>query len=192
MKKAELFFSTLFIPVDFAMIILAGLSAYNLRFSAWTVNLRPVVFSLPFPEYFRSLLFIAFLWILIFAIAGLYQIHNARKLAIELRRVFLACSTGLALVAIIIFFQRELFDSRFIVLAGSIFAVTYVSLARSFVRWLQRKLFVFGIGVHKVILVGNSKTTDNLIAEFSSNKKAGYEVAKRVRDFSLETAQEVL
>jgi len=192
MKKAELFFSTLFIPVDFVMIILAGLSAYKLRFSNWSVSVRPVIFNLSFPEYFRSLLVIAILWVLIFAIAGLYQISNARKLAQELRRVFLACSSGLALVAIIIFFQRDLFDSRFIVLAGSILALIYVSLARSFVRWLQRRLFVYGIGVHKVILVGSSKTTENLIAEFSSNKKAGYEVARRVRDFSLETAQEVL
>jgi exopolysaccharide biosynthesis polyprenyl glycosylphosphotransferase len=192
MKKPELFFSVLFIPVDFAVLILAGLSAYYLRFSSWTVSWRPVIFDLPFPEYFKSLLFIAFLWIIIFALSGLYQIKSARKLAQEVQRIIISCATGLALVAIIIFLQRDLFDSRFIVLAGFVFAIIYLSIAHAFIRWLQRRLFIYGIGVRKIILVGNSKTTENLMAEFSSNKKAGYEVVKRTRDFSLETAQDIL
>jgi len=191
MKKTELFFSTLFIPVDFVILILAGISAYNLRFSSFTVGIRPIIFNLPFPAFFRSLLLIVILWLLIFALAGLYRIRSARKMAQELAIIFLGCSTGLALVAILIFFQRDLFDSRFIVLAGWFIAIVYLSLAHSFIRWLQRRLFAYGIGVRKVILVGNSKTTENLIGEFSANKKAGYEIAKRVRDFSLETAQEL-
>lgn len=191
MKKIETFFSILFVPVDFIVIVLAGVSAYYLRFSQWSANIRPAIFSLPFSAYFRSLLIIAALWIIIFMIAGLYQIRGARQLAQELRKIFLACSTGLALVAIVIFFQRDLFDSRFIVLAGWLLAVIYLSLVHGLIRWLERGLFRVGVGVHKIILVGNSKTTDNLLAEFSSNRKAGFEVIKRVRDFSLETAQEL-
>ncbi len=178
-------------PVDFLLVILAGISAYYLRFSSWSVTVRPAIFSLPFADYFRSVVFIAIFWTLIFVIAGLYQIKAANQLAQEIRKIFLACSTGLALIAIMIFFQRELFDSRFIVLAGWLFAVIYLILAHVFIRWLQRFLFRYGLGVHKVILVGNSKTTDKLITEFSSNKKAGFEVVKRVRDFSLETVQEL-
>src|SRR5680860_784962 len=191
MKKHELFFSVLFIPVDFAILILAGLSAYYLRFSSWAVTRWPVVFDLPLPEYFKSLLFISILWIAIFALSGLYQIKSARKLAQEIQKIIISCATGLSLVAIIIFMQRDLFDSRFIVLTGFVLAILYLIIAHSFIRWLQRFLFRYGIGVRKVILVGNSKTTDNLMTEFSSNKKAGYDVIKRVRDFSLETAQEL-
>ncbi len=191
MKKIETFFSTLFIPVDFVLLVLAGLSAYYLRFSNWSASIRPIIFNLEFSSYLRSLLLMAFLWLIILAISGVYSIRSARKLAQELRKIFFACSAGLALIAILIFFQRELFDSRFIVLIGSIFAFLYLSIAHAFIRWLQRRFYIYGIGVHKVILVGNSKTTDNLIAEFSSNKKSGYEVVKRVRDFSLETAQEI-
>ena len=192
MKKIETFFSTLFIPLDFILLILAGLSAYYLRFSHWSVGIRPIIFNLQFSSYLRSLIFISILWIIIFAFAGLYNIRSARKLAQEISKIFLACLAGLALIAIIIFFQRELFDSRFIVLVGAVFAFIYLSLSHAFVRWLQRRLFFYGIGVHKIILVGNSKTTENLIAEFSSNRKSGFEVIKRVRDFSLETAQELI
>jgi len=191
MKKIESFFSALFVPVDFFLLVLAGVSAYYLRFSSWSVTVRPVIFNLTFSSYFKSVLLVAVLWLLIFIAAGLYQIRTARQLVQELQKIFLACSTGLALVAILIFFQRELFDSRFIVLAGWFFAIIYVSLTHIFIRWFQRFLFRYGVGVHEVILVGNSKTTENLIAEFSKNNKSGFEVVKRVRDFSIETAQEL-
>jgi exopolysaccharide biosynthesis polyprenyl glycosylphosphotransferase len=191
MKESESFFSVLFVPLDFFLVILAGISAYYLRFSSWSLSRRPAVFNLPFHSYLQSVVLIAILWVIIFVLAGLYQIKNVNSLAKELQKILFACSTGFALVALLIFFQRELFDSRFIVLAGWIFAIVYISLAHIFIRWLQRWLFAFGVGVHKVILVGNSKTADNLMVEFSGNKKSGFEVVKRLRDFSLETAQEL-
>jgi len=191
MKRIESFFSVLFVPVDFVLLIAAGLSAYYLRFAGWSISVRPIIFNLPFAQYFRSLSLISALWIVVFALAGLYQIKSSRQLVTELQKIFLACSTGLALIAIVIFFQRELFDSRFIVLVGWVFAIIYLSLAHSVIRWFQHRLFRYGVGVHQVILVGNSQTTENLITEFSRNKLSGFSVAKRVRDFSLETAQEL-
>lgn len=191
MKKSESFFSVLLVPLDFALLVLAAISAYRIRFSAGWTELRPIIFELPYQEYFHSALFVAFLWLIIFAIAGLYQVRNTKQITLELRRVFLAASTGLSLIAILIFFQRDLFDSRFIVLVAYVLAIIYVSMGRVLVRWLQRRLLRQGIGLHKVILVGNSKTTDNFLTEFSANKKFGFEVVKRMRDFSLDSSKDL-
>lgn len=51
-KKVELFFTTILVPVDFLMIFLAGITAYQLRFSDYYRGVRPVIFNLPFDEYF--------------------------------------------------------------------------------------------------------------------------------------------
>jgi exopolysaccharide biosynthesis polyprenyl glycosylphosphotransferase len=110
---------------------------------------------------------------------------------LELSHIFFACTAGLALLAIIIFFKRNLFDSRFIVLAGFILAILFISVAHIFVRWLQKKLYRYGIGLGKLVVVGSGKTADNFIAEFSGNKKFGWEVVKRIRDFSFDTAKEM-
>ncbi|MFH1661538.1 MAG: sugar transferase [Candidatus Falkowbacteria bacterium] len=187
MKKSELFFSALLVPLDFLMIVLAGVSAYYIRFAQITTEIRPVIFNLQFSGYLKTVVLVAFFWIIIFALAGLYNIKGARKLIKEIYRVVLACSTGLMLIVILIFIRRELFDSRFIVLMAWILAIIYISMARSLVRLMQRSLFKYGIGVHKIILVGNSKTTDNLIHEFSRKRNSGYEVVKRFRDFSVDT-----
>lgn len=173
------------------MIMLAGISAYYLRFTSVAAEIRPVIFSLPFGDYFQILLLIALAWLVIFALAGLYSIKGSRRLTAEVYRVILACSTGLMLIVIMIFIFRELFSSRFIVLAGWLLAIIYISLARIIIRSIQRTLLNYGIGVHKVVLVGNSNTTDVLIHEFSSRKNLGYEIVKRLKNFSLESEQEM-
>jgi len=191
MKRSELFFSFLLVPLDYAMIVLAGFAAYYLRFSDFFKDLRPVIFELSLSSYTKALLPLAFLWLIIFSLTGLYNIHSARKLFRELYRVVLACSTGFMLVVILIFIRRELFDSRFIILAGWILAILFVGFGRSLVRLIQRSLYGVGIGVKKVIVVGAGKTADALIGYFSKDRSFGYEVIKRARDFELETAQEL-
>lgn len=173
------------------MIILAGISAYYLRFTALATEIRPVIFNLPFREYFQILLLIAAAWLVIFALAGLYNIKGFRGLGHEFYQVVLACSTGLMLVVVLIFVFRELFSSRFIVLAGWALAIAYISLARIIIRLIQRILLAHGIGVHKIVLIGNSKTADILIHEFSSRKNLGYEIVKHLDDFSLESEGEI-
>ena len=173
------------------MIVLAGITAYYIRFSEFTRDLRPVVFDLSFTSYLKILLLIASLWLVVFALAGLYNIKGLKKVVQEFYRVTLACSTGLMLIVILIFLRRELFDSRFIVLAGWILAILFISISRSLIRLLQRHLYKYNIGVHNIVLVGNSKTTESLMYEFSSNKRLGFEVIKRIRNFDIETAQEL-
>ena len=83
MKRSELIFTFLLVPLDFLMIVLAGVSAYYIRFSEFTTEIRPVIFNLPFPSYFKVVLLIAFLWVIIFALSGLYNIKDARRLIKE-------------------------------------------------------------------------------------------------------------
>lgn len=192
MKRSELLFSFLLVPLDFLMIVAAGVSAYLIRYSEFTTDFRPIIFDLSFKSYFNILLLIALLWVVVFALSGLYSIRSARTLAREVYRVVLACSTGFMIIVVLIFLRRELFDSRFIVLAGWVLAIVYVSLGRSVIRGIQRHLFKYGHGVHKVVLVGSSKTSDNLMKEFNEDKKFGYEVVKRIRDFNIDTAKKVL
>jgi exopolysaccharide biosynthesis polyprenyl glycosylphosphotransferase len=191
MKKSELLFSFLLVPLDFLVLILAGISAYYLRYADFVRGLRPVVFNLSFNNYLQALVVIAFLWLIVFSLAGMYSVKNAKKFTSEIYKIILACSTGFMLIVILIFIRRELFDSRFIILSGWLLAIIYLALAHGCVRLIQRALFKKGIGVHKVVLVGNSKTTDTLIYEFASSKSSGYEVVKRLRNFDSESTQEL-
>ncbi len=190
MKRSELFFSFILLPIDFIMIVLAGISAYYLRISDVATGVRPIIYNLPYKDFLYSLLLVALIWLVIFALANLYQVRPIKWFD-ELRRVFFACLAGFGFIVIYIFFFREWFSSRFIILVGCVLAWVYVSAARLLVRWLQRYLYRYGIGVHRVVIVGSGASADKLIKEWFSHRHHGYQVVKHYDNFNLETAQEL-
>lgn len=191
MKKSDLAFFVLLPPLDFLMIILAGLSAYHLRFSSLSTDIRPVIFNLPLADYITILLIIAVIWLVIFSFTGLYSIRDLGSLKIELKKVVIGCSLGLVAIVISIFFYRELFSSRFIVLVGWLLAILYVGIGRVAATYIRRFFFRRGYGVHNIVVVGDSQTTDHLVREFARRPDFGFRVIKRLADFSIESAKEL-
>ena len=190
MKKSELIFSAILVPLDFLMLLGAALAAYFLRFSALT-DIRPVILEWPFREYLNIALIVALVWLVIFALAGLYAITGTRRLIDELAKVFLACSTGIMAVIIFVFFKRELLTSRFIVLAVWGLSIIAVGLGRLLARAVQHLLFKKGIGVHRIIIIGNEGAAGDLVAEMHRHPAVGYKIVGRFVDFDQSTRQQI-
>lgn len=186
MKRSELLFSAILVPVDYVMIVVAGLLAYELRFASGVTELRPVLYALPMREFFPILLVVGVLWLMVFALSGLYFMRGTRRFVDELTRIFFACSTGVMLLIIIIFFQRELFSSRFIVLSGWVLAIFTVSFGRSLVRSIQRGLFRKGVGLHSVVIIGQDKTTTDVVRHIYQHASLGYRITARYENFTPE------
>ena len=191
MKRSELFFSVLLLPIDFLMVGLAGLLSYYLRFSQISTEIRPIIFNLRLGEYMQVLSVIIIVWLIVFAFAGLYNLRELSSLKVELKRVVLGCSLGLVSVVILIFFNRNLFSSRFIVLAGWVLSIIFVSLGRIIITYVRRFFYKYGVGVHKVVIVGAGQTADRIVKEFSTLSWLGYTVIKRYDDFSLENSKDL-
>lgn len=179
MKKIELFFASLLIPLDFLMLIAAALTAYLLRFQA-LADIRPIIFDLPFSWYLRMAAMTAVLWLIIFALNGLYAISGPRKLVYELSRIAVACSGGMMILIIFIFFRRELFSSRFILLAAWFLSILFVWLGRLLVKMMRWILLRKGIGNHRVILVGTSKSAQVIKDAMKTNWTMGFNVVQQI------------
>lgn len=192
MKKAELTFAVISVPVDYLMLVLAGLSAYKIRYADWIQEIRPVIFDLNFAHYNKLVLAVAFVWLFVFAVQGLYTISFHKKVVDELAKILFACSTGLMLIIVYIFWQREFFDSRFIILAAWTLAIVYVSLARLFLRWIRRLLLIRSWGITKVLLIGSDKVSDNLASVFYRQSYLGYRIIERLENFSKDRIDNLL
>ena len=81
MKRFELTFAFIQLPLDYLMLILAGFSAYGLRFTKVVTAIRPILFNLAWNKYWPLVLVVATGWIVIFALTGLYSANPNRKLA---------------------------------------------------------------------------------------------------------------
>lgn len=186
MKKFELVFSGILVPVDFLMIILATLVAYFLRFESFR-QIRPVIYEIPFREYLNIVLPVSLVCLVIFAMAGLYSMKGTRRLIEELVKIFLACSTAVMIVIVLIFFKRELFSSRFIIVMAWFLSLIFVSIGRLILHYIQHFLFKKGFGRHRVVIIGEGKTAQNIIKEFEVWPTLGYEVKEQFRNFKEES-----
>ncbi len=187
MKRSELAFTLALVPLDYLALLAAGIAAFYARFHPFFTTVRPVIFDLTVPEYARVVFPIAFVWIVIFAFAGLYSTHP-RRIASELSRVLLACSTAMAAVFAILFFSRVLFESRFIAVAAWVFAILFVSIGRIIIRLFQRTLLSYGIGERRIIIVGEKKSATALTDLFQREHRLGFHVIARFDTFD-ETAR---
>jgi len=187
MKKSDLVFGATLVPLDYVLMVLAGLGAYVLRFSNFYIeNVREATVIISFPDYFRLVLLLAVVWLVIFAFAGLYNLRGYRSRLNEIGKVFLACSTGILTVVIFIFLNRELFASRFIVLAAWMFAFVLVGFGRLVARSMRGFIFRHGVGLHEMVIIGSNTASNRLSHFFESNKQLGYHVSKRLSDFTVD------
>ncbi|MBI4414977.1 MAG: sugar transferase [Candidatus Kerfeldbacteria bacterium] len=179
MKRSELFFSALLLPVDYLMVVVAGFGAYLVRFGDTVTGIRPALYQLSIASFLPPLLVTAGGFLCIFALSGLYTIRSTRRFRNEFAAIFLGCSTSVMAIIVLIFFQREFFSSRFIILAGWVFTIVTVSVGRLAIRSLQHALFRRKIGVHQVILIGGDETTFRLAEYMRERASLGYHVVAR-------------
>lgn len=191
MKRADLFFTAVLVPFDYLTLVGAASAAYALRFSPWFESLRPVTFSLPFGEYLNIVLPILLVVIFIFSLSGLYN-SRPHRIAVEVTRILLASSTAIAAILAIAFFSRELFESRFILLAAWAFAIVFVVIERILVRGIQRSLRRFGVGMKHVVIVGKTKSGNDLARFFDAYPRFGYAVSGHVANFTDSTRDKIV
>ncbi|MEK7151193.1 MAG: sugar transferase [Patescibacteria group bacterium] len=182
MKKGELIFSVLLLPVDFGMLVAAGLATYFLRTRILS-SFRPVLFefNLPLEKYIFLILAVAFIFMIAYAVSGLYSLKSTRSMIEEFFKVIVASSAGIMAVIIYIFLRQELFDSRFLVLGAWLLAVIFVSFGRLVVRHIQRHMVSKrDFGVHKVMIIGEDDVTQKVIKHIRDNPAFGYRIVKHM------------
>ncbi|MBU4338610.1 sugar transferase [Patescibacteria group bacterium] len=188
MKKAELVFNMLLVPVDFSMFFLAGVAAYFLRFNKSLTDIRPVVFDLPFASYAVLALAAAFFFTVIFSLLGLYSFKTKRKLREDFSKILIGVSLGVLTLVFFTFLTRDLFSSRFIILAAWLFAITFVFAGRIILEKIRKRMIEkYGYGVHKVLVIGQNQASVDLIREFQSNPSLGYRPVLDKKQFSMDS-----
>lgn len=180
MKKSELFFSAVQIPLDAIAILGAAITAFWLRDSEIiksTFELKTLVNLVPFREFLRIVLASIPFFIIVFVTQGLYDIRATRKFWQESLKVFSATTIVLMLVVVAFFLKREWFSSRFIILLAWFIVTFYVIVIRFLLQRVQKWLLKNKkIGIHRTLLIGRNGKIDTLKKIIKKNPHLGYEV----------------
>jgi exopolysaccharide biosynthesis polyprenyl glycosylphosphotransferase len=185
MKKSELFFSAIQVPVDFLMLVLGLVGAFAIRNFPETLvvyfglQLKAINYvDFPFKqEYFNIALLAIPFFLVIYALEGLYDIRTTRKFWQEMLKIFTATSVGFVILIIAIFLKQAWFASRFVILAGWVLSSFSVVAGRYLIRKIQQWLLVHrGIGVHKLLLIGIDGKINELRKVIKNDPKLGYKI----------------
>ena len=178
MKKADLFFNVIRVPVDFAMLFLTGLATYLFRTKILSA-FRPVQFefNLPLFYYLWLVSIVGLVFIGLYAISGLYSMKVRIGKAEEFFKILIASSAGVMLVIMYIFVRQELFNSRFLILGAWLLAILFVCIGRLLVRYFQHvAVGRYHFGVQRVLLIGEDALADSLKTDIARMPASGYRI----------------
>ncbi len=179
MKKSELLFNLAAIVSDIVMILLAGVSAFYLRFQL--AEFRPILYDLALSDYVQVLFLVVPLIIMLLAFAGLYNLKGTRKISVELTKIFLAVSSGLLIIVILFFFNQTVFPSRLIILMSGLLTIVLVSLGRMILLFIQRRMLKRGIGLHRLVVIDPVAPHANIVEEIKARPELGYGIIATIK-----------
>jgi len=173
MKRFELFFTFILLPVDMAMIIASFVMAYYLRLD---LNYGEQFSNIGVSEYLVYALYLIPIWLIINALNGLYDTKPQKGLFNRLYKVFQSNSVAMLFLVMGIFFAKTVFFSRLVLLFIWIISVVLVFLGRVIIKMIQLNLLKKGIGRRKMILLGADAVAEFVIGEIRKNKEVGYDI----------------
>ena len=162
-------YAILLIIGDFLALIAAFSVAYILRVK---VDTRPLIEQITAKDYIIAVLTVLPLWILVHAFIGLYTQKVYEKRFVELGRLLVGSILGILVVIGYNFVtDGEIFPARLVPVYGLILGFSFLVLFRTFARLARRWLYAYGVGVSNVLIVGDTKKS-NEIAEAIANTLA--------------------
>jgi exopolysaccharide biosynthesis polyprenyl glycosylphosphotransferase len=155
-KKLEKLFV---VGIDFLTINITWLIYYYVRVQS---GLFEIFTS---PDFFLSMIIIYFYWLLIFTFVGMYRTWFASSRFDELTTLFKASFIGIFVLFTLIFSDDVAHGvqaaNRFLIFFYWGIFLFLIGFGRLFVRSLQRKLLIEGVGRRNVVIVGyNAKAMD--------------------------------
>ena len=175
MKKANFIVNIALVPIDYTIVVLAALSAYFLRFSESVEGIRPVFYEMPLTEFTGLAFKVALLAIIVFALSGFYAMKD-KKLAKELPKIFAGVSTVGIVIVLAIFWQKELFSSRFIIIFSWGLTIIYLFISRIIVFAIRNYFLKKGHGLSKVIVLGSDISRQAIVDTYNKSPQMGYKI----------------
>lgn len=166
MKRFEIFFGIVKVPIDFIMTVLAFMAAYQLRLLTDKVEgiAKAIDYSvLPtIKEYIYFSVGAAIVFIVIATIGKSYKIKSTFRFSKELKKLFAIWLVWMMVVITYFFFTRTFPFSRLAMIYSWGLTLGLLGLGRALIRIIQNSLLKYGIGRRRLLFIGNNNITDEL------------------------------
>ncbi len=176
-NNASLLYSFCLVIGDFLALIAAFVAAYILRVKLAVGISDQTLGPINARTYIGVFLLVLPFWILIFALLGLYNHNIYEKRFKELGRLLIGSFIGLMLVIFWNFLaSKPIFPARLIPVYGFGFGFIFLVIFRNLARIIRTLLFRRDSGLTRVVLVGNTNMTRELVDWLANSRRSGYKI----------------
>ncbi len=173
-NNSSLIYSVALLIGDFVALLAAFTVAYILRVS---LDHTPISTHVRAATYIQIVATLLPFFLLMFALLGLYDPRVQWKRFRELGRLMLGCLIGImGVISYGYLTNITIFPARLVTLYGFLLAFCFVLLLRTIARGGRRLLFRYAIGIARVLLVGDTRLTLELIDLLANTAATGYRV----------------
>ncbi|MBL8160203.1 sugar transferase [Candidatus Saccharibacteria bacterium] len=176
--KSARSYSLSLIIADFIILVAAFSVAYFIRTQ---IDTRPLLVPVYAYDFFVTALIIAPLWQIIFGFLGLYSSSVYSKRLTEVGRLFIGSFIGILLMLGFSYaINRPIFPARLVAIYSFGGAFILLVLGREIMRQLRTYLFRIGVGINKIMIIGESDATRDIVGSLSDTRRSGYRVVALV------------
>lgn len=173
-NNISLIYNACLVVGDFLALVAAFVGAYVVRVK---LDDRPLLQLIDASTYLGIFLVVLPFWILIFAWLGLYNSNIYEKRFKEFGRLLVGSFVGLMFVVFWDFVSSEpIFPARLVPIYGFALGFLFLLIFRNLARFIRVQLFGYGIGLTKVLLVGSTHMTRELVDWLADSRRSGYEI----------------
>lgn len=172
-SNASLIYNIWLVVGDFLALVAAFIGGYGIRANS---NV-PVAHPIPAHTYIGVFMALLPFWIIIFALLGLYNSNIYEKRFSELPRLFVGSFIGLTFVIFWDFVSvTPIFPSKLVPIYGFVLAFLFLVIFRNVARFVRSQLFGYNRGLTRVLIVGNTDMSRELIDWLIDSKHSGYKI----------------
>lgn len=136
---------------------------------------RPLLHNIYAYDYLLSFLLLVPFWIAVFALIGLYQPKTYNKRLVEWSKIAVGVFIGILIVIGWEYVsEKEIFPARLVAVYSMIGSFLLVVVVREIMRFIRNRMFRYGRGVQRVLLIGTSDATKDIAKNINDTAKSGY------------------
>lgn len=174
LTKNSRIYSLLLIAVDIAILFATFIGAYILRVR---FDDRPLLNEVFAADYLLSSLVIVPIWIIIFAIFGLYQANTYNRRLLEWSKIGVGSFIGILLIIGWEYVTGgNIFPARLVTVYALLGSFGMLIIGRELLRFIRSLMFRYGKGIKRVLLIGTDDTASDIARSLSNTEKSGYKI----------------
>lgn len=173
-NNASVVYALLLVVGDFVALLAAFSVAYILRVK---LDSRPLIEQIPALTFLWSFVTILPIWLAIHGFIGLYSPSVYNRRLSELGRLAVGSLLGILVVIGYNFVtDGQLIPARLVAVYGWLIGFIFLVSLRNLARFIRQTLYLFGIGISNVIIVGDTPISIDIANSLANTAQTGQRV----------------